>query len=150
MLVVLPKTQFGLADLENTLTAAKIDEWFVAGRMDVVTVKFPRMEEELRLPLASALSKLGMSSAFDCAHADFSGIAAPVDSANRLYLGAVVQKTSLAVDEQGTEAAAAAVVANVPSSAPRPPPIVFEAHHPFLYFLRDDVGNILFMGRVRQ
>ena len=57
----------------------------------------------------------------------------------------------MAVDEKGTEAAAAtAVVAVVPPSASfAPPPVEFRADHPFLFFLQDKkTGSVLFMGRV--
>jgi len=54
---------------------------------------------------------------------------------------------TIAVDEFGTEAAAATVVSvAVPPSIP-PAPIPFYCDRPFLYFIRNDVtGDILFMG----
>jgi serpin B len=57
------------------------------------------------------------------------------------------------MDEKGTEAAAATAVKMVAVTAmlppPEPPPQVFNADHPYLFFLRDvRTGLILFMGRV--
>jgi serpin B len=59
------------------------------------------------------------------------------------------------MDETGTEAAAATGVAmEAPSAAmpvAEPPPQIFQADHPFLFFLRDShTGLILFMGRVAE
>ena len=55
----------------------------------------------------------------------------------------------VAIDEQGTEAAAATgVVAYGGGGAPRPP-AVFKADHPFMIVIRDaKKDRILFMGRV--
>jgi serpin B len=57
------------------------------------------------------------------------------------------------VNEQGTEAAAATAITMVATAMQRPidepPPIVFDADHPFLFLIRDtNSGAILFLGRV--
>ena len=87
---------------------------------------------------------MGMTRAFDT-RADFSGI----DGQRDLFLSAVVQKAFIKVDESGTEAAAAtAVVMEASAVIAQAPPKTFKADHPFLYFIRDAAGNVLFMGRV--
>mgnify|MGYP003342399898 CR=1 FL=1 len=54
----------------------------------------------------------------------------------------------VAVDEEGTEAAAAtAVISNAPAPPP-PKPVEFRADRPFLFLIRDSRHDtILFMGR---
>jgi serpin B len=53
------------------------------------------------------------------------------------------------VDEEGTEAAAATAIVGGPVAESGPPPITFQADHPFLFLIRDQKsGLILFMGRV--
>ena len=61
---------------------------------------------------------MGMPDAFDPAEADFSGMAERIPGMN-LYITGVFHKAFVAVDEEGTEAAAAtAVVAGIESAAP--------------------------------
>jgi serpin B len=89
-----------------------------------------------------------MSIAFDPHKADFSGM----DGQRDLYLCDVVHKAYVAVDEKGTEAAAA-TGAEMRATAVmrRPPPRVFNADHPFMFFIRDPrSGLVLFAGRLCQ
>lgn len=81
--------------------------------------------------------------------ADFSGVTAD----DALAISAVVQKTFLAIDEEGTEAAAVTAVDMVTASArvgpPPPPPIEFKADHPFFIVLHHKPTRTrLFMGRI--
>jgi len=79
--------------------------------------------------------------------AGFSGIADTSKSKEGLKITDVFHKAFIAVDEEGTEAAAATAVVVAPTSAPP----TAEAHidRPFLFLIRDQTtGNILFMGRV--
>ena len=69
----------------------------------------------------------------------------------RLYVGAVVHEAYIDVDEKGTEAAAATAVemSATASFDAEPPPVRFNADHPFLYLIySSQTGEVLFMGRV--
>lgn len=149
MVVVLPKETFGLGKLEKGMTGATIDGWLGAATWEQeVDVTFPKLQAEARLSLATELAKLGMKDAFDPRAADFSGIAPHKGFEDNLYLAKVIQKSWIKIDERGTEAAAATVVIGAVPTAVAPMPRVFDATHPFLYLLRDEAGNVLFMGRV--
>ena len=67
-----------------------------------------------------------------------------------LYVAKVLHKAYVAVDENGTEAAAATAVVMKVRGAPRPSePKVFKADHPFVFMIRHRIsGSILFLGRV--
>jgi serpin B len=85
-----------------------------------------------------------MPDAFDGNRADFSQMS-EVD----LFISLVLHKAFVAVDEEGTEAAAATAVLMTLAGAPPRETIEFRADHPFLFFIRHrDTGAILFMGRV--
>jgi len=76
--------------------------------------------------------------------ADFSGM----DGQRDLYIGNALHKAFIAVDEKGTEAAAATVII-MQAMALMPQGIVLTIDRPFFYVIRDvPTGTILFMGRV--
>jgi serpin B len=90
------------------------------------------------------LSQLGIREAFRWPGADFSGM----DGSRKLYIGGVLHKAFIDVNEEGTEAAAATAVMMRPEAPPAPPP-VFRADRPFMFSIQDKgTGQILFMGRV--
>lgn len=101
----------------------------------------PKFEFTSEFALNEPLADLGMPSAFD--NADFSGI----DGTRRLAVSAVVHKAFIAVNEQGTEAAAATGVVVGETSVPQ---FVQETiDRPFLFVIRDHgTETILFVGRV--
>lgn len=147
MVVLLPKAVDGLAALEGSLSPKRLDACLGGLRSREVVVLLPRFRVEARFDLNHALAALGMPRAFDRRRADFSGMVGPPGA----YIDAVIHQAFVAVDEEGTEAAAATAVAMAPRSLSmsRPQPPVFRADHPFLFLIRDDrTGLILFLGRV--
>ena len=87
---------------------------------------------------------MGMDAAFDPNRADFSGMTGNYD----LFIGDVIHKAFVAVDEKGTEAAAATAVIMEATSAMIHENF-FVVDRPFLFFIRDtESGQILFIGRV--
>jgi serpin B len=94
--------------------------------------------------LADVLKSLGMTDAFDMNLADFTGI----EPSRQLYVSDVLHKAYIAVDESGAEAAAAtAVVMRAGAVAPANLK-TFAADRPFLCFIRDASGEVLFAGQV--
>jgi len=148
MLVVLPNDSAGLSAFERSLDVAWLDKALARMSEEHVSVALPKFTTTARLSLKSALSALGMPIAFDDQRADFGGIDGGTAKEERLYLADVIQKAFVVVDEKGTEAAAATAVIVAAPSAVRAPQKTFHADHPFLYFVRDASGNVLFMGRV--
>jgi len=120
----------------------------IIDRLDDERVKLtmPKFEFESDFSLKQALSALGMPDAFS-GSADFSGMT----SNNDLFIGDVIHKAFVSVDETGTEAAAATAVM-MAGSAPGPKPkepVTVTIDRPFIFLIRDiDTGAILFIGRV--
>lgn len=147
MVIVLPKKEDALEELESTLTAATLSRWTKAlGKAsEVVGIHLPRFHAESACLLTDILQRLGMTDAFDMDLADFSGM----DGRKAwLYVSIVLHKAFVDVDEEGSEAAAAtAVVMDVRgSSGPR---TVFRVDRPFLFLIREmETGSVLFLGRV--
>jgi serpin B len=147
MVLVLPKDPAGLAEVERGLTPAAVSGWMAGRGFQKVALSLPRFRFEAPTDLGAHLAALGMGDAFDPAKADFRGMADVKDQP--LFIGAVLHKAFIAVDEKGTEAAAATAVLMRAGSAPRPEePIPFVCDRPFLFFLRHvATGALLFVGR---
>ncbi len=141
MVVLLPRQVGGLAELEKSLTLKK---WLRGLRKQEVVVALPKFEVSTKFELAGHLKAMGMPDAFSLPPADFSGITGD----KSLFISNVIHKAFVAVDEEGTEAAAATGVGMQLTSIPSPP-VVFRADRPFIFLVRDNrSGSILFMGRV--
>jgi serpin B len=96
------------------------------------------------LELKDILKSMGMKDAFSLPPiADFSGMTGKKD----LFISNVLHKAFVAVDEKGTEAAAATAVIMMKGGISHEP--VFRADHPFVFLIKDNhSGSILFMGKV--
>lgn len=113
-----------------------------------VDLQLPKFTFDTSLSLKDTLAALGMTSLFDQNAADLSGIPAKPE---KLWVSTVVQKTHVAVDEEGTTAAAASGVGVVAGAAPGQvtKPVTMHVDRPFLFLIRDRVsGQILFLGQV--
>ncbi len=150
MVVLLPRKVAGIAALEKSLSSDKLTVLLAGVRNMQVRVYLPKFKITSDAKLKKALSSLGMGLAFKRRVADFSGmngIKPPSDGC--MYIQDAIHKAFVAVDEEGTEAAAAtAVIMGAADSVPPPAP-VFRADHPFIFIIRDRVsGAVLFLGRV--
>ncbi|MBN2020979.1 MAG: serpin family protein [Sedimentisphaerales bacterium] len=142
MVILLPKENEGIKDLEKNFTVENLTGWLGKLRKREVQVFIPRFKLTSEFELAEVLASMGMPDVFS-AKADFSGMTGARD----LFISAVVHKAYVDVNEEGTEAAAATGVGMKLTAIPAPPP-VFRADHPFIFLIRDNqTGSILFMGR---
>ena len=140
MLIILPDEPDGLTALEAELDVSQMMLWQQSMRSQKVNIHLPSFEMNDDMSLRSTLTALGMPSIFSSS-ADFSGIAPGI------ILSEVLHKAWVSVDEKGTEAAAATAVITSRSATPKIP--LFNADHPFLFFIRDArSGAILFAGRM--
>ena len=145
MLVLLPDAIEGIADLEAKLTAENLKLWLTEMQKHEVEVYLPRFKLDSQFALVDILKSMGMTLAFTPTQADFSGM----DGKRDLFVAAVIQKAFVEVNEEGTEAAAATAVEGKKEATPIDPPVVFRIDHPFIFLIRDnEVGTILFLGRV--
>jgi len=143
MLVIVPDGG-NFAAFESALTAERYNEIISALQPQLVILSMPKFTFETQYGLKDILTGTGMQDAFDPAFADFSGI----DGQRILYIGEALHKAFIAVDEKGTEAAAATVIIMMAGALP-PEGILLTIDRPFFYVFRDvPTGTILFMGRV--
>lgn len=113
----------------------------------LVYLRMPKFEAEWGGSLSDALKDLGLESAFDPGQADFSALGS-VEGGAPLFVGSVDHRAKIQVNEKGTEAAAATVVA-VPAGAEAEPmdPVELCLDRPFCYAVVDlERGVPLFLG----
>ncbi|MBL8857150.1 MAG: serpin family protein [Planctomycetes bacterium] len=145
LVIVLPKPG---QTLDAVIEHEDVAAWTAQPALKRVDVALPKFRFRFARQLNQTLQSLGVKQAFQLSRADFTGIM-PVP----LAIGAVLQECFVAVDEKGTEAAAATAVVMLRAAAETRPeePIVFRADHPFLFFVRHkSSGTVLFMGRVED
>jgi serpin B len=142
MVVVLPdEGKFETFDLGmDELKLGAILNGLESSSVELILPKF-KLEASFSLP--DTLSAMGMTDAFDGGKADFSGM----DGRRDLYISDVLHKAFISVDEKGTEAAAATLVA-MRTSAMLNTPLV-RVDRPFLFFIYDlGSSTVLFAGRL--
>jgi serpin B len=144
MVILLPH-EGQLDAVQAGLDSASLEAMLSSMEYQDVDLYLPKFKFEYSLSLVEELKKLGMVDAFASSLADLSGM----DGARDLYITNILHKAFVAVDEAGTEAAAATVVIVGVTSAPAGQPFEFHVDRPFLFVIRDiPTGTILFVGRV--
>jgi serpin B len=142
MVILLPEAgQFEA--FEEGLQARQVSDIISVLQPTEVALTMPRFEFDSEFSLKDTLAEMGMPIAFT-ENADFSGMTGKPE----LLISDVVHKAFVAVDEAGTEAAAATAVEMALTSVP-PPPVEVTIDRPFIFLIRDiETGAILFVGRV--
>ena len=142
MVVLLPK----VASPADLAAALDPEDLRIDWRNARVTLTMPSFEFEATVDgLVSALQQLGMRAAFDPGAADFTGITAIPE----LYVSDVIHKSFIALDEDGTEAAAATAIIIRATSGGGSPQVTFTVDRPFLFWIEhSSTGEMLFLGQV--
>jgi serpin B len=143
MMIILPD-RGAFDSIEKVVDHQRLKDIITSLRPQRVRLSMPKWEYESGFSLVRVLTELGMSTAFT-EDANFSGI----DGTKKLAVSDVFHNTFVAVDEKGTEAAAATGVVVGITSIPPKPPVTVQIDRPFLYVIRDvRSGAILFLGTV--
>ena len=145
MVALLP-AEGQLAAFEGSLSRPRVDEILAALQPQDVKLYMPKFSFSSKLLLDKTLPAMGMPDAFDPRKADFTGTYDPgLAGGRRLYIAHVVHQAFVAVDEEGSEAAAATgVVVGIESM-----PLELRLDRPFIFLIRDrKTGTVLFLGRL--
>ncbi len=142
MVFVLPE-EGRFAEIEAAFSPELLASIMESFESQQVKITVPKFTFESALSVAETLIEMGMPSAFR--GADFSGMTGNRD----LFISDVLHKAFVAVDEEGTEAAAATAVIMELSAIIEEPAVVMKLDRPFVFVIRDNsTGTILFVGRV--
>ena len=111
-----------------------------------VKVYIPKFEYEFGTELTDILKNMGIETAMTPA-ANFRNMSA--DGVTDTYIGSVIQKAKIILNEKGTKAAAATAVATYgTTSIPVREVPVIRLERPFFYMIVDESGIPLFIGTV--
>ena len=146
---LLPNEGVSIADYVAGLTGGKLHALLNDPQHGTVEAAIPRFKASSSLELSDALKAMGVTDAFDSTAADLRAMGgAPND---QLYVSAVLHKTYLELDENGTKAAAVTAVVTEAASAEPPEVHRVVLDRPFVYMIVDTHANLpLFLGTVTQ
>ena len=140
---LLPNEGVSIESYIESLTGTGFLETLCNAEYANVSAYIPKFEYEFEIVMNDLLKELGIPDAFDNERADFSGI-----TETRIWIEKVFHKTFISVNELGTQAGAASMVA-MASSRPPDDIIVIRLDRPFVYAIIDDATNLpVFIGAV--
>ena len=144
MIIIMPVVE-QFDEFEKTLNAKNIEDIIPLLQEQPIDLTFPKFKFETNFSLVEPLVKLGILNAFAPLSANFSGI----DGTREIFIGNIIQKAYISVDEYGTEAAAATAATMKTTALETDSPIIVKIDHPFIFAIRDQqTGTVLFIGRL--
>jgi serine protease inhibitor len=147
MIILLPNEDNSVEQLKANLNVESFNELLGQFWSQSVELSLPKFKLESTLELIPVLTELGIKDIFDAEVANFSGI---TNDSLGLFVGNIIQKAVIEVNEEGTEASAATAVKILKRSVSQQ----FTANRPFMFFLMSkyekDNNLILFSGTVNN
>ncbi|MBR5534457.1 MAG: serpin family protein [Ruminiclostridium sp.] len=146
---LLPKEGITLEEYVDSLTGERLREIIDGFQSAVVSTKIPKFRTETTADLNQTLIDMGMNDLFDQSFADLSGIGQT--ETGMLYVNQVLHKTFINVDEKGTQAGAATMVAAGEGASMIEDLKEVHLDRPFLYMIVDIRKDVpLFIGTLSQ
>jgi serpin B len=131
--------------VKASLNAAWFSSFDAAAQQQQVGLALPKFTlAGSTVSWKQTLQTLGMTTLFDANTCNLTGIT----QQEQLYVSDVLQQVYVAVAEKGTVAAAATAVTVETANAVMPPSTSIAFDRPFLFFVREPKGPILFAGQV--
>ncbi len=143
---LLPNKGIDLSQVSNELSTINLSEILENFTMEEVDIILPKFNAEYSTDLSNLLVTMGMPLAFDSNNADFSKMA--VGDGN-IYIGKVLHKTYINVDEKGTQAGASTAVEMMMKMSMPIPKRELRFNNPFIYIIVDNTNNQpIFIGNI--
>ena len=141
---MLPPEDLHLSAYVAGLSSDKLRLMIKNAKDESVNVMMPKFTTEYEVEMSDILVMMGMEDAFHKDKADLKDLG----TADRnLYIGRVIHKTKIDVDEKGTKAGAATVVEVIKEAALIEPENTVHLDRPFLYLIVDTESYLpLFIG----
>ena len=145
---LLPNEGVELYDYIDSLTGEGLKAALDGAQRETVITAIPKFSYEYGMFIDNILADLGMPTAFNDDKADFSKMGSSTEG--NIYIGYVLHKTFISVDEHGTKAAAITDVATKDTAAMPPEDEKYVIlDRPFVYMIVDNETNLpIFIGTV--
>ena len=142
---ILPDEDTSIDDFLSSLTGESLTKILSGAKKTSVKIGLPKFDFENRFDLIPTLKKLGVNKAFS-ADADFTALGKT--AFGNLYIGEVVHKTRITVNEQKTKASAVTEIGGKATSVPDVPSVIL--NRPFVYMILDSASLPVFIGVIAQ
>jgi serpin B len=154
VIIALPHAGVSLASYVRALSSSSA-AFIEPAKSALVALAVPKVAfTSAASSLTTALRHLGMNEAFDPQHAHFDGMWTKASDQTSPFIGDVLQKTMIAIQESGVEAAAATAVVMMTASLRREPPktpIQMIVDRPYLMAIVDvPTGTVLMLGQIND
>lgn len=140
---ILPKSKY--LNTEN-ISLEKLRFYINNASKCKVNVIIPKFEQSVEFDLVKMLKLFGVKSMFDDDSQDFHKM---LSNNENMFVSQIIQKAIIKVDENGTEAAAVTAVVAMFNcvSEHEERTEIFNANHPFMFFIKhNSTNNIVFIG----
>jgi serine protease inhibitor len=146
MYILLPVKSIDIDTFIQSMDNNKMEKYIEKFKYTEANIQIPKFKFEYEKELVDILKSLGMKAAFNGAEADFANIN------DEMYIDLIKQKCFIAVDENGTEAAAVTVEDDkCEAMEEENKPIDFIVNRPFMFIIIDEkLGTTLFMGKIEN
>lgn len=145
---LLPNADIAIQDYIETLFGESFLQTINGGTEDAVSAILPKFSYDYTIKMNDCLESLGMPNAFSGSEADFRKLGS--SSRGNIFIGEVLHKTYISVDELGTKAGAVTKVEMRDTSAPAELKIV-KLSRPFVYAIIDNASKLpIFIGTVME
>lgn len=145
---LLPNEGIGVEAYVASLTGEHLNQLFTNSQDIMVNAAIPKFQCEFSTEMSDVLKSMGMTDAFNASLADFS-LLGHSDRGN-IYIGRVLHKTYISLDDKGTKAGAATAVELRDGCAPIMSKSV-RLDRPFIYMLIDCRENLpVFIGTLNH
>ena len=146
MTVLLPKTGNSVESVAASLTPETWQSLTASFATREVALHLPKITFSWKRELTEDMKALGMRTAFIPDRADFTRMSS---LGRNMYISLLQQNTFVAIDEEGTEAAAVTIVGIGLTSAPVV--TTMRIDRPYIFVIRERLsGTILFMGKIAR
>lgn len=143
---LIPNAGVSISQLADELVDLNMSEMITSAKNEPVDVILPKFNVEYSSQLSDILVYLGIEQAFDSSNADFSDLA--IGDGN-IFIGDVLHKTYINVDEKGTQAGAATAVEMLMRMSMGMPNREIRLNSPFIYMIVDNTRNFpIFLGNI--
>lgn len=143
---LLPNENVPIGDYIGTLSGEGFLNTISQAQNIDVLATLPKFSYDYSVNMNDALINLGMTDAFSADNADFSKLAE--SKPGNIYIGEVLHKTFISVDERGTKAGAVTAIEVKATGMPMEQKIV-RLDRPFVYAIIDNATNLpVFLGTV--